>query len=425
MKLALIFYYSKPNRFSFNPLAGALEQAGVFPRILLYRPKDPVGLRRAVRTALRRHDRVVVGFSFATPQLGSVARLVARLREAFADRLFWVAGGPHPSADPEGALRLGFDLVVRGEGEEAFVEVLARLEAGADARGVAGTSAFDARGRYRKTAARPPVDLDRLPPFAPGRGLFGPIEITRGCPYACAFCQTAQLFGRRPRHRGPKAVAHWAGIMARRGLFDVRFISPDAFSYGSADGRTVELAAVRELLVMVRQAQGPAGRIFFGTMPSEVRPDHVSPAALRLVREYATNDNLVIGAQSGSQRVLDAAGRGHSVADILSAVKATAKAGFTANVDFIFGLPGETGADLERTVVLMRRLVAMGARIHAHSFVPLPQTRYAALPRGAMPERFGADLARMAAAGVLYGQWRAQEHLARRLAGQPDLAAGR
>jgi len=104
------------------------------------------------------------------------------------------------------------------------------------------------------------------------------------------------------------------------------------------------------------------------------------------------------------------------VADIVAAVAATRRAGLKANVDFIFGLPGETEADQERTLALIRRLVAMGARIHAHWFMPLPQTRFAASPPSALAPRFGVELARLAAAGVLYGQWREQESLARRLA---------
>jgi radical SAM superfamily enzyme YgiQ (UPF0313 family) len=199
-------------------------------------------------------------------------------------------------------------------------------------------------------------------------------------------------------------------------MFDLRVVTPNAFSYGSPDGRSLNLTALRELLREVRRAQGSSGRLFFGSMPSEVRPEHVNAATLRLVRRYAANDNLAIGAQSGSQRLLDAAGRGHSVADIVAAVAAARKAGLKTNVDFIFGLPGEAEPDQERSLALIRRLVDMGARIHAHWFMPLPQTRFAALQPPPMPPRFAAELARLAAAGVLYGQWQAQESLARRLA---------
>jgi len=417
LRTALILYYTKPNRFSIAALAGALELRSGLRGLPIEFPPEPARLRLALRFLLRRHDRVVAGFSLATPQMEGLAPSLARLKEDFPQRVLWVAGGPHPSADPAGTLRAGFDLVVRGEGEETLAELLVRLRRGEDGRGLSGTSWLDSRDRCYSGGVRPPAQLDRLPPFSAGRRIFGPIEITRGCPFACGFCQTAALFGVRPRHRSPAVVAHYAGLLAARGMFDVRVVTPNAFSYGSRDGRSLDLPALRELFREVRSAQGPSGRLFFGSMPSEVRPEHVNAATLGLVRRYAANDNLAIGAQSGSQRLLDSAGRGHGVADITAAAAATLKAGLKANVDFIFGLPGETEGDQERTLALIRRLTGMGARIHAHWFIPLPQTRFAALRPTPMPRRFGAEFARLAAAGVLYGQWQAQERLAARLQG--------
>lgn len=416
VRTALVLYYSRPNRFSVAALAGALETRPALRGLPIEFPPDPERLRPALRSLLRRHDLVAAGFSLATPQLEGAAALLASLRDEFPRRVLWVAGGPHPSADPGGVLRLGFDLVVRGEGEEPLAELLERLRRGGDWKGLPGTSWLDETGRCRSGGARPPADLDRLPPFSPGHHIFGPIEITRGCPFACGFCQTSFLFGGVPRHRSPEVVAHYAGLLAGRGMFDLRVVTPNAFAYGSADGRSLDLPSLRELFRSVRRAQGPSGRLFFGSMPSEVRPEHVNAATLGLVRRWAANDNLAIGAQSGSQAQLDAAGRGHGVSDIVAAVKATRKAGLKANVDFIFGLPGETEDDQELTMALVRRLAGLGARIHAHWFIPLPGTRFAARRPAPLAPRFAAELARLAAAGALYGQWESQERLATRLA---------
>jgi len=316
-------------------------------------------------------------------------------------------------------LRAGFDFVIRGEGEVALARLLESLEAGGDGRGIPGTAYIDGEGAFQSVPAGPPVDLDALPPFAPGHLKFGPIEITRGCPYACGFCQTSALFGRQQRHRSPRSAARYMALLAGRGMRDVRVITPNAFSYGSPDGRSVNFEAMRELLAAARLAMGPAGRLFFGSMPSEVRPEHVTEAALKLVREYASNDNIVIGAQSGSQRILDACGRGHCVADVIAAAALTIKAGLKANVDFIFGLPGETEEDLERTLAVIKELIALGARIHAHWFLPLPQTRLAAQVPGRMPRRLKAALERLTASGALYGQWQAQERQATRIGEHP------
>ncbi|MGW4799305.1 TIGR04013 family B12-binding domain/radical SAM domain-containing protein, partial [Nonomuraea sp. NPDC004297] len=91
--------------------------------------------------------------------------------------------------------------------------------------------------------------------------------------------------------------------MVGRGLRDVRFITPTSLSYGS-QGPDPDLGAVEELLAGVKEELPRNGRVFFGSFPSEVRPEHVTPEAMRLLRRYVANDNLIIRAQSDSDRVL-------------------------------------------------------------------------------------------------------------------------
>ena len=74
--------------------------------------------------------------------------------------------------------------------------------------------------------------------------------------------------------------------MNNLGLRDVRFISPNAFSYGSINGRKPNIRAIEELLEGIRGIIGPKGRIFFGTFPSEVRPEFVSEDILEVIKKY-------------------------------------------------------------------------------------------------------------------------------------------
>lgn len=406
---AVVFYYHRLNRFSFHPLFGVLE--AIPERGPAFFPEDEERLLEAVAEALKAPGRVLVCFSFSSPQMWEALPLAKVVKELCPERLVLVAGGPHPTADPEACFIAGFDLVVRGEGEETFAELYRDLGAGGAGR-VRGTCWLEA-GKVRDGGGRPAAALDAVPAF--GLDRFGPVEITRGCPYACAFCATSSLFGRRPRHRSPENAARWARELSRRGLRDLRVITPNAFSYGSPDGRQVEPDALEALGAAVREALGPGGRLFLGSMPSEVRPDHVTPRTLALVKRYAANDNLVIGAQSGSRRLLEACGRGHGVEEVEASVVATLRAGLKANVDFIFGLPGETEADLDETIALMGRLVAAGARIHGHGYLPLPGTRFSRSPRPRLAPRQKAVLDRLCAAGALFGQWKGQFQQARRL----------
>lgn len=400
-----------------NALVGALETDAAFDALDLRLPANETQLGQHVEQSLAAGKRPIVGLSFTTLGLERVGDLMFRMTGRFGDRPLWIAGGPHPTADPQGVLRLGFRAVVRGEGEAALLDLLRAADSGADLATVPGVVARGSNSPAEPLGGRQPVDLDRFPPFPlRRRRVVGPIEITRGCPFACAYCQTSQLLGTRPRHRSVDVIARYATVIRQRGLRDVRVIAPDAFSYGSPDGKTQNLAALESLLSTLRNSLGSEGRLFFGTFPSEVRPEHVNPAALELVKRFADNDNLIIGAQSGSERVLARCGRGHRVADILAAVSQTLAAGLKPHVDFIFGLPDESDQDLNDTVAVIRELVAMGALIHAHTFMPLPQTRFAGAPPGRIHGRVRPFVKELIRADRLYGVWHRQEAAARRMA---------
>jgi len=431
-RTALLLLDAKINRHSLNALVGALETDRALDDLELRLPTNESQLASHLAELRDCGKKAVVGVSFTTFQIWQVRdmmrRLAGRSDDAAADApdgVFWVAGGPHPTADPEGTLRLGFDAVVQGEGETAFLELLKAILAQGDVSEVPGVVVRRAPGTVpllagaitgRPPSRRSPIDLDAFPPFPLWRRrVVGPIEITRGCPFACGYCQTSHLLGMRPRHRGIDSIARYAAVIRQRGLRDVRVVTPNAFSYGSPDGKTLNLPAMESLLAALRETVGPEGRFYFGSFPSEVRPEHVTDDTVALVKRYANNDNLVIGAQSGSQRLLEHCRRGHTVADILAAASRTVAAGFKAQIDFIFGLPGETVEDLNETVELIRELVAIGAVIHAHAFTPLPQTPFALEPPGRIHGRLRPLIKELIRNGHLHGIWHKQERQAKQI----------
>lgn len=411
-----IFSDRNPGRYAFNVLAGALRDASeTRDELRLEFPRRPQALLDATRAALERGDRTLVAWSFYSASFDSCAEELAGLRANVDGGWTALAGGVHATAEPLEVLRAGFDLAAIGEGEHTALALARALVEGAALESTPGVARLENGALVRTSRGQPVLELDSFAPFDPARRRFGAIEITRGCIYACSFCQTPFLAKARFRHRSSANVAHWAGELARAGLRDVRFISPTSLSYGSRD-ESVELNAIEELLARVREAIGPHRRLFFGTFPSEVRPEHVTPRALAVLRRYVDNDNLVIGGQSGSQRVLDATHRGHDVECIERAVLACRAAGFEPNVDFLLGLPGEEPEDARATLELIERLASHGARIHAHTFMPLPGTPLRAAAPGRVEGRQRRRIESLEGAGVLFGQWRRQEQLAKRRA---------
>jgi radical SAM superfamily enzyme YgiQ (UPF0313 family) len=157
-------------------------------------------------------------------------------------------------------------------------------------------------------------------------------------------------------------------------------------------------------------------KIFYGTFPSEIRPDFVTLELLELLQRYTHNTSLAIGAQSGSDRILTLMNRGHDVNAIYRAIDQALEIGFTPRVDIIFNLPHETPADQAQTIQLIKDITTKGATINAHTFMPLPGTPFAQEPVKPLPLHLRKFLSSLAQQGQVYGHWIAQMEHAFKLA---------
>ncbi|CAJ35774.1 TIGR04013 family B12-binding domain/radical SAM domain-containing protein [Methanocella arvoryzae] len=357
------FRWSPKNRYSIAALAPVIGEYR-----LVKRPEDGIML-----------------YSFASLQAPEIYREV----DSATTNSVFIAGGPHPSGCPEEALE-HFDYVVVGEGEATLPELLSTIRAGGDVSKVRGI-AYLQDGHYCYTGKREDVDLDAYPPFKPP--LYGPIEISRGCPWNCAYCQTPRLFGHRMRHRSVESICKYDKYYE-----DKRLVSPNAFAYGS-DGITPNPAAVEKLL------KNLSGNIYFGTFPSEVRPEFVTPDMVSLVTTYCANKELHLGGQSGSDRVLKAIHRGHTAEQVVTAARTIKDAGLTPVVDFIFGLPGENKEDQTATLENIRAIIREGGKIRAHYFLPLPGTELAGTTPASVDPEIDRLLGKLALGGRLTGSW--------------------
>ncbi len=261
MSVALVLDYRKTAKIALNVLVGSLETDERTKDVpVVFATRDLEGAIRARVEA--GSERVLVCWSFYSPDAPERFAALARVKEAVSDpRVLHVAGGVHATAEPLATLRAGFDLVATGEGEKTIRAVVRALLDGGDPRSVAGVvSERGARGKGEAIA------LDDFPPFAPAHDRLGPIEITRGCIYACRFCQTPSMNRARFRHRSLENVKRWVSYLASRGFHDYRFLTPTSFSYGTQD-ETPDLAALEGLLASVRAIVGPRARVFYGTFP--------------------------------------------------------------------------------------------------------------------------------------------------------------
>ncbi|PIX46544.1 MAG: hypothetical protein COZ57_11495, partial [Armatimonadetes bacterium CG_4_8_14_3_um_filter_66_20] len=176
--IVLIFGPQKPPRstqgLGLPYLAAVLEEAEFEVRICDKYPPSPdtddeAVLDQRLAEEITPLNPSLVGITIHTPMVVERTRLAKHLREKLPDTLL-VAGGHHPSAEPEDLLRNSdFDVCVISEGEETLLEIARRMEAGerregsdwlAQVRGVV----YKNEGQIARTEFRPPIDdLDSLP----------------------------------------------------------------------------------------------------------------------------------------------------------------------------------------------------------------------------------------------------------------------
>ena len=269
-----------------------------------------------------------------------------------------VGGGPHATIAPDELLANGFGYVIRGEAEDALVEL-------ADGRrDVAGLSWRD-RGMVRHNAGRPfLIELDRLAPPLDALDLFDPawygatavtpagILSSRGCPAACTFCSN-DVTGRKFRYHSPARVAaDVAALGAAFSFFD------DSFAVGRR--------RVKELC----DALAPVGAHWTCT----AHPAHLDRDVL-VEMKRAGCGGIDIGMESADPEMLVRIGKGVTVERVLDVLAWCAELGIHSVVNLMFGWPDESDAELEATIAFMERAAPLAGGFNARGvLVPHPGT---------------------------------------------------
>jgi radical SAM superfamily enzyme YgiQ (UPF0313 family) len=298
-------------------------------------------------------------------EMEPIDRLAAAVRATGAP--FFVTG-THGAVAPEKLLRrTGAQGVIHGEPEEGALA----LATGVPPESIPGLLLRDGADRFVDTGPAPSVDLRRLP--APDYSLvdldlygyeilgrrFALFEGSRGCPFPCAFCSRV-LQGRAMRRKDAgQLMAEVERAVQRDGaesayLIDLEFHLGGETSRGFCDAMAEKRLALRWCCEL---------------RPREVGDDFLDAMAAggcRLVH---------CGIESGSQErleVLDKVGRLEEMVDGVHRILAR---GMEVLCFFILGFPGESEAEIEKTVRLALDLSPTYASFHL--FTPYPGTEYA------------------------------------------------
>jgi anaerobic magnesium-protoporphyrin IX monomethyl ester cyclase len=301
-----------------------------------------------------------------------------------------IAAGSDATDAPERYLSAGADAVLRGEGLAALVALVARLSGNAALPTpalVAGvpdvTAAIDGVVARSKLAAPLPapglperpawdlVDIERYRAvWRAAHGYFSlNMAASRGCSFRCNWC-AKPIWGNQYQQRSAADVAAEMLYLKREYGAEHLWFADDIFGF--------RVAWVTELAT----ALGAGG----GGIPFtiQLRADLVSPRMASALREAGCRE-VWIGAESGSQRILDAMNKGTRVPEILNARKLLGAEGIRVGFFLLLGYLDEELEDILATRELVER--ARPDDVGVSVAYPLPGTKFHELVKKQLGEK--------------------------------------
>ena len=311
----------------------------------------------------------LVGISIRTPALESAKNLCTLIKDLDPE-IDIVVGGPHPTVMAGDMLETGnVDYVVRGEGEETLVELVKCLSRSGDLAVIKGLS-YQREESIVHNPDRPMSDLSVIAPPAKHLMLdleahdqddFNPIMTSRGCPYSCIFCGSANVWGRGVRYRKPSDIVQ--ELIAVHEQFDTRFFSFDDDTFTLNEKHVREIC---DLIIANKLHEIPGFRWTCNTRPERLNLD------LLLLMRKAGCAAVAIGIESGNDEVLKKIKKSYTSDDVRKAAAIIKKAGMVLAGQFIIGFPFETEEEMWDTVRLAEDIEAESVKVSVAT--PLPNT---------------------------------------------------
>jgi anaerobic magnesium-protoporphyrin IX monomethyl ester cyclase len=351
-------------------VAAALEKAGfqveILDNYLLEKSIDDVKLE------IKRLSPEIVGITCSSATYSRCVETAKAVKEVLPSCKV-VVGGWHPSYKPDSMLQHPeIDYVVMGEGERAMVELATHITSGKDERAVAAIAGVGYRKEEKmvKNAPKFISNLDEIP--FPARHLLPmhlydrqieyldvkPVDnmnIARGCPFSCAFCETRQLWGTTCRTFSPHRVLEEINyLMKNFGTQGIYFIN---------DNFTIRKKETIELCRLITKNKLDIEWV------CDTRVDLVSRELLKEMKAAGCK-TIWFGGESGSPRILKKINKGVTLEQTERALKICREEGIQTACSFLLGIPGETVEDMEATFKFARKIDPDWCRFNIFVAVP-------------------------------------------------------
>lgn len=263
---------------------------------------------------------------------------------------FIILGGPDVRYNAENYLKQGADFIVMGEGEETMLELINAISSAQKSfSSIAGLAYID-NGVFTQNKEREKIkDLDELP--SPNRSKIDlhlyldawkkfhgknaiSVSTMRGCPYTCKWCSRA-VYGLSYRRRSPEKVVEELLSIKEKYNPDTLWFVDDVFtiSHKWLEGFRDELKK--------KNLRIPYECI--------TRADRMNEEVIAMLKETGCF-RVWIGAESGSQKIIDLMDRRVDVNQVRDMIRMSKKYDIEAGTFIMLGYPGETEKDIEETI---------------------------------------------------------------------------
>jgi radical SAM superfamily enzyme YgiQ (UPF0313 family) len=272
-------------------------------------------------------------------------------------------------------LNEGADFILTGEAEITLLELINALTAKQDDLLSIPGIAFRQQDALIKTARRPVLkDLDSLPfpawdlvdmePYRKmwmrSKGYFSMnMGTTRGCPFKCNWC-AKPIYGNRYNSRSPENVVSELKMLKEKFQFDHIWFCDDIFGLKPGWVHSFADLVEKEKLDFRFKIQARADLL--------LQEEYIKDLA------RAGCENAWMGAESGSQKILDAMDKGTRVEQIYESTRLLKKYGIHPSFFIQFGYLGETKDDINKTIRMINDLLPYEIGISVS--YPLPGTLF-------------------------------------------------
>ncbi len=285
-----------------------------------------------------------------------------------------ILGGWHPSLLPKQTLGADcIDIIVRGQGEDALLELVQHLETRSAIDLIAGIG-FKRNGKLFMTPERPLTPIVSLPPKAYHIADFDAYERACGrrwamyisslaCPFNCAYCTNAGVYGRKWNALPPEQFVEETVDLTERYNLELLWVVDDNFLVDLDRARLIAEGLVRT-----------NARFKWSIQATTNLTARLSLEDLKLLRRGGLHQ-ICQGVDSGSPKILKLMNKTfQDFDDIYASAARCLRAGIRPSFNIIFAYPGEGQKELRQTVSFMMDVCRRyrGAEFWTNIFTPYP-----------------------------------------------------